>query len=234
MQSKHNSSSPKSPRSLPVALGLALLAATLVTTAGLPPDEQPKPEAQQPPPAPTVPPELEKMHAEELHHFATSPGFGRGRMDYLPRWSAVTLAGKRYQVVRPDLIALETKPTAYLNSGAESISMAVLTNKASKVHLPTRPITSEESLAITELRDGKDIVQQAGKTQIQPNGARSSVEVPVIRVVGAMRATAGCAKCHEVPQGTLLGAFSYTLVPADKISPSFPAVLGNVPTRPSP
>ena len=39
-------------------------------------------------------------------------------------------------------------------------------------------------------------------------------EVPVIRVVGAMRATASCAKCHEVPVGTLLGAFSYTLFPA--------------------
>ncbi|NBV22595.1 MAG: hypothetical protein EBS05_11850 [Proteobacteria bacterium] len=154
-------------------------------------------------------------------------------MGFTPSWTEVTLAGEKYHASRPVLIALETKPTAYLNSGTESISMAVLTNKASKVHLPTRLITNEESRAITELRNGKDIVQQAGKTQIHPNGARSPVEVPVLRVVGAMRATAGCAKCHEVPQGTLLGAFSYTLVLADKISPSFPAVLGNVPTRPS-
>ena len=38
-------------------------------------------------------------------------------------------------------------------------------------------------------------------------------EVRAQRVVGALRATAACAKCHEVSVGTLLGAFSYTLVP---------------------
>lgn len=230
MQTKHNPSAPKHRRPLPVVLGLALLAAAFVATAGLPPEEQPKPEPQQPPPAPAVPPELEKMHAEELHHFATSPGFGRGRMDYLPRWSAVTLAGKRYQVVRPDLIALETKPVAYLPFGDESVSMATLTNKAAKVYLRTRPITAEESRAILELRGGKDIVHEAGLLKVQPIEAKSPAEVPVVRVVGAMRATAGCAKCHEVPQGTLLGAFSYTLVPADTANRMvFLQVYANVP-----
>lgn len=216
MQPKHTS--PKFLRLLPASLSLALLSAALVATAGLPPEEQPKSEAQQPPPAPAIPPELEKMHASQLQVFATSPGFGPVR-NRLRRISVdITLAGERYQVFWPDLIALETKPVAYLTIGEDAVNMATITNKAAKVHLRTRPITSLESRAITELRAGKDLVQEADLLKTQPILAKSPVEIPVIRVIGAMRATAGCAKCHEVPQGTLLGAFSYTLVPVSSAS----------------
>ena len=31
-----------------------------------------------------------------------------------------------------------------------------------------------------------------------------------------MRASVGCAKCHECAVGTLLGAFSYTLTPSQQ------------------
>ena len=42
-------------------------------------------------------------------------------------------------------------------------------------------------------------------------------EVPAVLVIGALRAKATCARCHECPEGTLLGAFSYTLRPASSL-----------------
>ncbi len=201
------------PTSFRLALSLLTACATLVALAGLPPDQQPKFEPQQPP-APAVPNELEKMHAEHLQFFGQSPGFGSDRIDHLPPRATVTLAGTTYSVVRPDLIALETKAVAYRNPGEGVVSMAMLTNKTVKARLQTRPISGEEFRAILELREGKDLVQRPGKVQIPQGAGQPPTEVPVIRVVGAMRATASCARCHEVPQGTLLGAFSYHLVPA--------------------
>ncbi len=194
-------------------LSLALLTA-LIAIAGLPPEQQPQAEPQQA----QVPAELEKMHAEHLQFFARSPGFGVSRVPRMPSYATVNLAGTVYTVVRPDLIALETKPVAYRNPGEDGVSMAMLTNKTVKAQLQTRAISDEESRAILELREGKDLVQQPGTMPfLQLPGRASAVGpvIPVIRVVGAMRATAGCARCHEVPQGTLLGAFSYTLVPAN-------------------
>lgn len=231
MQSNSASSLPQLPRLLRVAASLTLMAA-FVATAGLPPEEQAKP---QPPPrqpdAPAIPPELEKMHAEHLHLFATSPGFGDMRTIRMPRQAQVTLAGATYTVVRPDLIALETKAVAYRTPFSdEVVKMAMLTNKTAKARLQTRPITGEESRAILELREGKDLVHQSGTWQAPQGKERAPVEVPVVRVVGAMRATASCAKCHEVPQGTLLGAFSYTLV-AGSAAPAAHFPFGSVPVR---
>lgn len=230
MQSNSASSLPQLPRLLRVAASLTLMAA-FVATAGLPPEEQAKPQPPlRQPDAPAIPPELEKMHAEHLHLFATSPGFGMSRVIRMPRHAQVTLAGTTYTVVRPDLIALETKAVAYRNPGEEVVGMATLTNKTAKARLQTRPITGEESRAILELREGKDLVQQPGTWRVPQGQGRTPVEVPVVRVFGAMRATASCAKCHEVPQGTLLGAFSYTLIPASA-APAAHFPFGSVPVR---
>ncbi len=201
------------PASLRFALPLLMACAAFVVLAGLPPEQQPKPEPQQPQVS-QVPAELEKMHAEHLFHFTLAPGFGLDRIDRIPTRSEIILAGATYTVSRPDLLALETKAVAYRSFGGEGVSMRMLTNKTLKAQLQTRPISNEESRAIRELREGKDLVQQAGTLPVPQAAGRAPVTVPVIRVVGAMRAAASCAKCHEVPQGTLLGAFSYTLVPA--------------------
>lgn len=112
--------------------------------------------------------------------------------------------------------------------------MANLTNKAARARLQTRPLTKDELSAVSELREGKDLVQQertptVGRLPETTKLVRASArelasgsslsadtagkEIPVLRVVGAMRATVSCAKCHEVPVGTLLGGFSYVLTP---------------------
>ena len=191
-------------------LPLGLLATALAVTAGLPPEQQPKPETRpEPPAAPALPPELERMHADHVLRFAASPGFGKSRMIRMPQQLFITLAGTSYRVIRPDLIALETKPVAYRNPGEEEvIGMSMLTNRAAKAHLTTRPITKDEANAIMELRQGKDLVQQETVQHVPARPGVIGTEVRAQRVVGALRATAACAKCHEVPVGTLLGAFS--------------------------
>lgn len=221
-------------------LPIAFLTLTLAATAGLPPEQQPKPEPQAPP-APVVPPELLRMHADHLHQFATSPGFGMSRVIRMPTQATVTLAGVTYRVPRPDLLALGSEVVAYQSPNWEGLSMANLTNKAARAHLQTRPLTKDELSAVSELREGKDFVQQertlklgrlpettklvrASEREVANgsslNADTAGKEVPVLRVVGAMRATVSCAKCHEVPVGTLLGAFSYTLFPGTELAPA--------------
>jgi hypothetical protein len=38
----------------------------------------------------------------------------------------------------------------------------------------------------------------------------------IVRMLGALRATKTCLKCHDAEIGDLLGAFSYTLRPPGK------------------
>lgn len=60
---------------------------------------------------------------------------------------------------------------------------------------PTRPANTFEIDAIAKLRNGEElIVDTSGKGP---------------RMVGAIRAITECRKCHQVPLGGLLGAFSY-------------------------
>jgi hypothetical protein len=63
----------------------------------------------------------------------------------------------------------------------------------------TRPLDVFETVGVAELRAGKDLF-------IRTRGN-------VIRMLGALRATGECLRCHsDNKKGDLLGAFSYTLV----------------------
>ncbi len=198
---------------------LALLGVT-VALAGVYQEGEPKP--QPPPPAPEPKLEIQipqadldalrKMHGGFFHQFQTAPGFGMGRAMELPTLATVILAENSYQVPKPDLIALETKPVAYVNTDPwEWINMRDLTNRTARTKYQTRAITLLETDAIAELRDGKNIVLQSATLATRtPKGV---TEVAGYRAIGAMRAEAACARCHECAVGTLLGAFSYTLFP---------------------
>lgn len=75
----------------------------------------------------------------------------------------------------------------------------VVEGKAPPAPLPTRPLDLFESAGVQELAQGKDVY------------IRSKGEV--VRMLGALRATEQCLKCHtEAKQGDLLGAFSYVFV----------------------
>jgi hypothetical protein len=61
----------------------------------------------------------------------------------------------------------------------------------------TRPLDSFEKAALQVMRQGEELPMIANDRQI--------------RMLGSLRATHQCVKCHEVSRGTLLGAFSYDL-----------------------
>jgi hypothetical protein len=63
----------------------------------------------------------------------------------------------------------------------------------------TRDLDDFERSALAKLRDGEDLQVKESPDQI--------------RVLGAIRARQECAKCHDKPAGTLLGAFSYVFKP---------------------
>jgi len=58
-----------------------------------------------------------------------------------------------------------------------------------------RALDGFETIALRELRNGESLV-------IRSQGER-------VKMMGALRAAKQCSLCHEVPRGTLLGAFSY-------------------------
>lgn len=154
----------------------------------------------------------EAMHADHFHRFETAPGFGMSRVLVMPSTSELTLAYDTYRVPKPDLIALEDKVTAYI-SPMEMISVASLTNRTTRARLQTRPLTELETKAIASLREGRNLVVQPAKLLL-PTPQDDKREVDGLLAIGALRAKAGCAKCHEVAEGTLLGAFSYSLFPS--------------------
>lgn len=223
-------------------LSLALLTATLVVTAGLPPGVQKEAEPQQPPAnrkksAPVAllahgygKPErrfdsAEAMHTDHIHRFETAPGFGMSRIMVMPRASELTLAYETYLVPKPDLIALEDKVVAYI-SPFEMISVAALTNRTSRARLQKRPLSELETKAIASLREGRNLVVQPTKFPMET--LQGTQEISGLLAVGALRAKASCAKCHEVAEGTLLGAFSY------KLYQTSTETAQNVPSAPEP
>ncbi|MCI0376790.1 MAG: hypothetical protein L0215_04220 [Gemmataceae bacterium] len=66
----------------------------------------------------------------------------------------------------------------------------------------TRALDFFEEAALPSLRDGEDLYIVSKDN--------------TIRMLGALRATKTCQKCHDAEIGDLLGAFSYTLRPAPK------------------
>jgi hypothetical protein len=66
----------------------------------------------------------------------------------------------------------------------------------------TRALDYFEEAALPSLRDGEDLYV------VSKNDT--------LRMLGALRATKVCQKCHDAQIGDLLGAFSYTLRPASQ------------------
>lgn len=160
---------------------------------------------------------LSDMHAAYVTDFASKPGFGASRMVFLPPQDFLTHAGETYRFGTPDLIGLEDKPTAY-HASHSLITVADLSRKEARAHLRRRALSDDETLAVAELRAGKDTVtlpKQVGVLTVAGTN-----EVTGMLAVAALRATAKCAECHQVPEGTLLGAFAYTLVPTNGVAPA--------------
>ena len=152
------------------------------------------------------------MQEEYFSLFRTKPGFGASRILVFPVQDQLMLEGFTYQFVAPDLIGLEDEPLAYRRR-LELITMADITNRTSRSQLMTRPLTPDEVRAVAELRGGKNIAVLPIQTPIVTR--QGTNEVAGLLALGALRARTECAQCHQCAVGTLLGAFSYRLVPLD-------------------
>lgn len=101
------------------------------------------------------------------------------------------IAGNRWQITRMELVSLHKHgaPRVYVSETVPRME------DFSKVK--TRELTAFETGALAKLKGGDDFGVEAGSDQIQ--------------MLGSLRISNYCAQCHDVPRGTLFGAFSYEL-----------------------
>jgi hypothetical protein len=108
--------------------------------------------------------------------------------------------GKKWRVDHVLLVGILTQehPVVYLTDKLPSMEQI----RQDKV----RPLDFFEEAGMPSLREGEDLyIVRKGDT---------------VRMLGALRATKTCQKCHDAEVGDLLGAFSYTLRAAPKAKDS--------------
>lgn len=99
----------------------------------------------------------------------------------------------QWELKNLQLIGLIKQPqgVAYQTPAEKKIAMDKLKE------ISTRALDEFEFEALKQLQEGKEAV--------------AFVEHDRVRMLGAVRMGHDCKKCHEQPQGTLLGAFTYDL-----------------------
>ena len=165
----------------------------------------------------------EAMQAEFVRRFEASPGFGMSRVIrpvFMAPSPALFFSGTKYQVAPPDLIGLENQATVY--AALEHSFLRAKTNSNVRELFQARAMSGLETNAVASLRKGKDLVV----TTIIPTAATSRTQhaAPDLLVVGALRASESCARCHGCDKGALLGAFTYTLKPVGSASNTVAAI----------
>jgi hypothetical protein len=169
---------------------------------------------QEPPPfnSPAV------MQAEFVRRFEASPGFGLSRVlrpVFLAPTPALVCNGVTYTVVPPELVALEDEPVVYAPHEHAARSRGISTNvtpREVRKLFTHRPLTALETNIVAALRQGRDLVVMNNPVA-RPEAQFELFAPPGLLVYGALRAGKTCAACHQCDQGTLLGAFAYTLNP---------------------
>ncbi len=123
---------------------------------------------------------------EVTEHGLLPPGFVG-----LARKSEKSPRKEKWTVQRIELVSLlkHKEPVAYVSAHLPRMDEL---RKA-----PTRPLDGFEMTGLKSLRGGDTLVTDASVNRIH--------------LLGAVRASKQCLDCHQVPRGTLLGAFSYEL-----------------------
>jgi hypothetical protein len=100
-----------------------------------------------------------------------------------------------WQLAQVELVSLllHDAPCVYETENLPNLS------ELSGLNVPTRPLDDFEAGSLERLWAEEDVVID----EALPNR---------IRMLGSLRALDDCRKCHDVPSGTLLGAFSYRLM----------------------
>lgn len=165
---------------------------------------------------------LRELHAFSVHQFIISPGFGYERMPplhespgstWVSRIGEISLKDRidtdranvdaKWTVERLQLMGLVKRPAGVVYRDKVvamrfgSKKPAGEQNSDAPLDATMRPLDEFESIALRDLQLGRDLVLH------EENGR--------IRMLGSIRASAQCLNCHDVPEKTLLGAFSYDL-----------------------
>ena len=159
-----------------------------------------EPEPQSKPPIPmraTDDSALLRMHAAYLKHFVRQPGFGvtRVRSPRLIKEEGLVLAvevdGEQYRIWRR-LIGTSEHDQARLYN---SMPLGPMSHPVKD--MDSAEIDQTDAAALERLPDGVEVLIASDRS----------------RVLGAVRARSECVRCHEVEEGTLLGALRYDLSP---------------------
>ena len=120
-------------------------------------------------------------------------GFQAHHVDEVP-WTRPLYKGqtRNWTIAQLQLVSLlkQETPRVYVSENLPNL------NELSDIE--TREVNTFEATALPQLRRDRNLVIDEAPSQIQ--------------MLGALRAAKSCLDCHRVPQGELLGAFSYVLV----------------------
>ncbi len=143
------------------------------------------------------------LHRSSVLHFFTARNFGYAKdRDHVAGFKphgfrhAYWMERNSLRVEHVLLIGIlkHERPVVYMTEKLPSMD---------KIHLEkARPLDLFEEAGLSSLRAGDDLHIASKET--------------TFRMVGALRATKTCQKCHDAEIGDLLGAFSYTLRPTPK------------------
>lgn len=162
-------------------------------------------EQELPPPNPQA---LREWHLNGQLSFFVAESLGFARRDSQGKLLAVGFQshafralpdasplGDHWEVAELELVSLlkATSPAVYQSDSLPNL------DELTHENFPTRPLVEFEQRAIAELAGGTNLVTEQTGTEF--------------RAVGALRSVEQCRGCHEVPDGTLLGAFTYRLRP---------------------
>jgi hypothetical protein len=137
-----------------------------------------------------------EAHERAATSFAAQKGFGSSRLKQNRFWNEFSIAfdSKEYRIGEIQLIGIvdRNSPILYLNSRPPK--------KSDLAEEESRALNLAETAALAELLTDSPYAKTT-----------SGGTTEHFRVMAPLKARQDCAECHDVPLGTILGAFIYTL-----------------------
>jgi hypothetical protein len=133
----------------------------------------------------------ERLHRDEVAEFASAEGFGVARMPLMD-----PVAGP-FELDGSPMVAEIRLIGAWAHDEARLYRGGTLGNHREMLaNHPWDPLSELDRAAVRRLAGGDELVITRDRSVLY----------------GALRAGETCAKCHEIPVGTMLGAFRYQLI----------------------
>lgn len=158
---------------------------------------------------------FDEMHEHYTHQFVEAEGFGISRIVTFtePEFRQLFVNGTPYRLQGLRMIGLTSEvPVMYLPSW-------IGLSRRQLDEYPKRVLLEAEERAVQKLKTGTDYVWYPGHRQTALPVSSNNETIPVEhtgRLIAGLKASASCTNCHDVAEGTLLGAFVYELLDAEQ------------------